>query len=177
MSEPLRERLSWAADSGAIVDGPRRYLMMRPDVLMGAVARLGFDAQRAWLDGWAESTRAHGIASLRAYVDSVGGEPEALMAMTADAAADLGWGRWTLRRESGGLALVMANSPFVAGWCAVDPDPARHAVCAPVRGMLHALASLVLQGPVVVTEVDCAALHAVPDSVDHVCRFQAREVT
>ena len=32
----LRDRLRWDAARGAIADGPRRYLMVRPDVLMGA---------------------------------------------------------------------------------------------------------------------------------------------
>ena len=176
LSEPLRERLNWATDRGAIADGPRRYLMMRPDVLMGAVAQLAPTAQQAWLDAWAGSTRARGAASLRAYADAVGGDPDALLAATTEAAADLGWGRWTLRREPGGLALDLAHSPFVAGWREVDPGPALHPVCAPVRGMLGALAALVLRGPVSVTEFDCAARHAAPDRLDHVCRFHAREV-
>ena len=33
----LRDRLQWGPQAGQLHDGPRRYLMMRPDVLMGAL--------------------------------------------------------------------------------------------------------------------------------------------
>jgi hypothetical protein len=36
----LRARLRWTGAEGAIHDGPRRYLLMRADVLMGMLRRL-----------------------------------------------------------------------------------------------------------------------------------------
>lgn len=173
MSPPLRERLSW--HDGAVHDGPRRYLMMRPDVLMGAVAALDDGARAALLAAWASSTCTHGGASLQAYAQQVGGDAESLMAATTAAAADLGWGTWALRREPWGLALQVANSPFVDGWCAAAGGttkvPASGPVCAPVRGMLTALARLLLPGYVQVEETHCAAMQAGPACS---CRFEAR---
>ena len=41
----LRDRLAWDEGRGALQDGPRRYLMMRPDVLMGMLRRLPPEAR------------------------------------------------------------------------------------------------------------------------------------
>lgn len=170
MTAPLRDRLSW--HDGAVHDGPRRYLMMRPDVLMGALAALDDDdARAAWLSAWAESTRRHGGASLQAYAQQVRGDGDALIAATTAAAADLGWGAWTLRRERWGLALDVVNSPFVDGWRTAAASAAPQPVCAPLRGMLTALAGLLSPGGLQVEETHCAAMQAGPACT---CRFEAR---
>jgi hypothetical protein len=167
----LRDRLQWMEGQGAVADGPRRYLMMRPDVLMGAVALLDDGARDALLQAWAASTREHGGASLRAYADPVGGDADALMATTAAAAADLGWGRWTWQRSSAGLALEVANSPFVDGWRAAAAHASLQPVCAPLRGMFSALLDVLQPDATPVNEVWCAAMH---DHPDRPCRFEAK---
>ena len=182
----LRERLRRDADLGALHDGPRRYLMMRPDVLMGAVARLPAMAQREMFEALAASTREHGADSLRAYAASVGGDAGALMAATAQAAADLGWGVWSLQHEEEVLHLTVSSSPFAAGWPCGEPalqralttsqpeQPLRagQPVCAPIRGMLEALAGIVLGTRATAVESECVACGAAS------CRFTAlRAVT
>lgn len=169
MTTPLRERLSW--QDGAVHDGPRRYLMMRPDVLMGALSALDDAARGAMLAAWASSTQRHGGASLQAYAQQVGGDAQALMAATSAAAADLGWGEWTLRQEPWGLSLQVAGSPFVDGWRSATGAAAPVPVCAPIRGMLTALAGLLMGGVPQVQEVLCAATQ--PDGACS-CRFEAR---
>ena len=67
----LRDRLTWDEGRGALQDGPRRYLMMRPDVLMGAVVTMDEAARSAWLQAWADSTARHGGGSLKAYAEAV----------------------------------------------------------------------------------------------------------
>lgn len=172
----LRERLQWGPQPGQIHDGPRLYLMMRPDVLMGAVIRLGPAARADMLQALAESTHDNGMDSLRAYAQSLNGDREALIAATVAAAADLGWGEWAVSREGEELVLQVRNSPFVAGWrlasrlastAADRPLSAEAPVCSPVRGMFTALAGLVLDRPLRVIECQCAATaEALP-----ACRF------
>ena len=173
----LRDRLQW--NEGRIADGPRRYLMMRPDVLMGALAPLPAATRYSVLQAWAAAAERYGGDSLRAYARSLGpGQEESLLQTTAEAAADLGWGRWSLRREGDVLQLQVHGSPFVAGWrAAVSGAPgavdafgtAPGAVCAPVQGLLAALAEAVLGAPVQATELHCAAQHG-----GESCRFEAR---
>ena len=168
MTTLLRQRLQW--DGAAVHDGPRRYLLMRPDVLMGAALRLDGAARAALFDALAASTAQHGSDSLRAYAAQVGGDAAALLEATASAAADLGWGRWTLQRLDDALQLDVHDSPFAAGWRAAAGTDAPHSVCAPIRGMFTALAAQVQDAPVQVEETACAA----QTDTGGICHFIAR---
>ena len=98
-------------------------------------------ARRCWTPGQS-STCTHGGASLQAYARQLGGDTQALIDATIDAAADLGWGRWTVQTvqsDPGGPQLQVSNSPFVDGWRAAAKQSAAQPVCAPVRGMFTAL--------------------------------------
>lgn len=187
----LRQRLNWSAD-GALHDGPRRYLMMRTDVLMGTLLRLSTEAQADWLQAWAASTREHGAASLQAYAALSGADAAALADSTLQAAADLGWGCWAIEPLDDGLQLQVHGSPFVQGWRAAQPEPgpthgpaavtapglpecapstATAPVCAPISGLFTALAGMLLHNPVEVTETTCAATQGAPHDL---CTFAAR---
>jgi predicted hydrocarbon binding protein len=168
----LQQRLTWRAHGGAVFDGQRRYLLMRPDVLMGALPRLDAAARAQWLAAVAASAAEHGAQSLAAYAAAVGDDAEALLASTIDAAADLGWGRWRISREGEVLVLDVADSPFAAGWRACAPGPCDGAVCAPIRGLFTALAARVEGAAVVVDERRCVAADATAGS----CRFTARRL-
>lgn len=153
---PLRERLSWQA--GAVHDGPRRYLLMRPDVLMGALVLLDEATRLRVLAALQASAREHGGASLRAYAEASPGDGAALINTTEAAAADLGWGRWQLRQEPSRLTLEVTGSPFAAGWLASSGGArAGCAVCAPIVGLFSALAALVLGSDVQASERRCVA--------------------
>ncbi len=168
----LQQRLVWGED-GALHDGPRRYLMMRTDVLMGTLQRLPADAQRAWLQAWAASTREHGGSSLQAYAQMVGADAAALTNSMVQAAADLGWGRWAVSQHEAGLQLQVQGSPFVHGWRAAQAasgapvGAAPQPCCAPISGLFSALAGMLLQGPVAVRETHCAAQQAGSASACH----------
>lgn len=131
----LRARLRWSASDGAIHDGPRRYLMMRPDVLMGVLRRLPPGERAHVAEAFADAVADHGVDSIRAYFRQVGEDPSALLASTVRAAADLGWGAWRFEPGPGRLGLEVAGSPFAQGFGASDAP-----VCAPIRGMLRAVA-------------------------------------
>lgn len=136
---------------GELCEGPRRYFLMRPDVLMGMFERLDDDARRRALNAFAESAEANGADSLRAYFDAVGRDVPSLLTVTAEAAADLGWGRWRLSAGDGRVELSVENSPF-AKTSATGPT------CAPIRGLLAALARTALGSQVDCRETVCAAL-------------------
>ncbi len=160
----LRERLRWDAGRGAILDGGTRYLMIRADSLMGLFARLGPAVREAALEAFRASLREHGARSAARYRDAGGGDREALIAAIERGAADLGWGRWRLRDEGGGRVLLeVDDSPFAAGH-----GPADGPVCAPIAGMLEAVAGLLLGEPASARELECAAGGAAR------CRFEAR---
>jgi hypothetical protein len=168
----LRKRLSWV--DGAVYDGARRYLLMRPDALMGALVRLADDAVRQqWLDAVTDSVREHGGQSLRSYAAAPVTDAQDLVDRTADAAADLGWGQWKVESAPGRggetmWLLTVESSPFAAGWLtAATGASAPQPVCAPITGIFSALAEQVLGGAVEVRESRCAAQGAAA------CRFEA----
>jgi predicted hydrocarbon binding protein len=159
----LRDRLDWSALDGAVHDGPRRYLLMRPDVLMGVLRRLPPPARALAAAAFADSVAEHGADSIRAYFRQVGEDPSALLAATARAAADLGWGAWTFEPGPRRLGLVVRSSPFAAGH-----GPADAPVCTPIAGMLRAVAAVAAGVECEAVELRCAACGA-PD-----CGFEAR---
>jgi hypothetical protein len=159
----LRARLSWSVDDGAIRDGPRRYLMMRPDVLMGMLRRLGPEARAQAMAAFADSVAAHGADSIRAYFRQVGEDPSALLAATVGAAADLGWGAWHFEPGRERLGLAVRASPFAEGF-----GPSQVPVCAPIAGMLQAVATVATGIDCEVRELRCVACGAAR------CEFEAR---
>ena len=163
---PLKERLVFDAAAGTVHDGPRRYLLMRPDVLMGMLRRLPPPQRAQAMSAFADAIGEHGADSLRAYLAQLGGDRRALIDATIAAAGDLGWGRWRLAQDGGELAMSVQGSPFAEGYGAADAP-----VCAPVRGMFGALAARVRDTPMHAEELACAAMGA------PCCTFVARPVS
>lgn len=140
-------------------DGEARYLVIRNDSLMGLFQRLEEPARGAALHAFAESLAEHGGRSAKSYRAE---DAEAFLSRVTAMAARLGWGRWVFAREDDALRLVVENSPFAAGY-----GSAAAPVCAPIAGMLQAIASLALGAPAVVEETRCAAAGAAE------CAFRA----
>jgi predicted hydrocarbon binding protein len=162
--KPFRERLTWDTEVGELRDGEVRYLLIRPDTLMGMFALLEPAVAAAALAALGRSTAEHGRLSAARYREMGADDSERLIATIEATAPQLGWGRWRLAREGSGLSLVVANSPFAAGH-----GPAQAPVCAPIAGMLAAVAGLVA-GPgarIEAHESTCAAQGAPR------CRFHA----
>lgn len=137
--------------SGTIFDGDRRYLMMRPDVLMGMFRELPATTRDMVLAALAESAHRHGGKSVSAYQEA-GGRAQ-LQQTVVDGAAAFGWGIWHIHSEPGKAELEVENSPFAAGYGASEIP-----VCAPVNGIFHSLAQALLGSEVEVVETHCAAM-------------------
>jgi uncharacterized protein len=159
----LSERLVFDADLGEIRDQTRRYLMLRPEVLMGALRRLEVPARRIALEAFAASVAAHGKDSVLAYREHAGADDGRLLQAMEGAAAALGWGHWRFEPGATALALTVENSPFAAGFGACEQP-----VCAPIAGMLQAVAEVVLGREVDSVEHTCVAAGAAA------CTFEAR---
>ena len=145
------------------LDGEVRYVTLRADTLMGMFRELPGPLRAQALSALASSTVKHGGDSARAYLESGAGDAAALLARVEKTAAEFGWGTWRFcERSSTRLALEVANSPFASGYGAADTE-----VCAPITGMLEAVAGLVLGGACEVREVECRARGAAR------CRFEA----
>lgn len=159
------ERLHADHAAGTIVDGERRYLMLRADVLMGLFHELPPALHQQALAALARSAQRHGGQSVQAYRLEEGGQ-QALLATMVSAAAALGWGAWDIAVHQDGVELRVLNSPFADGH-----GPATRPVCAPISGIFNSLAGALLGTGVVVAEYQCAAQGG------DCCRFRASRPT
>ncbi len=149
---------------GELSIGGIRYLLMRPDVLMGVARELENIAPDVFFRALEKSAFLHGMRSFERYRDEGRFEGRDPLESTCNIAASLGWGEWVAHRHpDGSRSIEVRNSPFSAGFGA-----SRLPVCAPVVGILRALA-LVFHGPgTEVEEVACCSQGA------QVCRFLLR---
>lgn len=161
---PLHERLAYDLENGQVLDGPRRYLLMRPDVLMGAFDGLPPDLRAQVLAELSKSVTRYGGKSVEAYLAEVG--VNALLDVMVDNSASLGWGCWKFNLEAeGSLRLEVRNSPY-----AVATSNGQQVACYPIEGMFLAVARALWGQDVKVRETQCACQGLTP--VGH-CFFQA----
>jgi predicted hydrocarbon binding protein len=149
---PFRERLIFDDAQGAVFDGPRRYLLIRPEALMGIFRPLPGAARKAALEALEASIYQQGSDSARAYLAHGGGDLPTLLETLQDTAPQLGWGRWRFEAEAARLRLEVDNSPFAQGFGHSD-EP----VCHAIRGMLRGLAGIWFGCDCVSRELHCAA--------------------
>lgn len=162
MAQGFRDRLALDEAAGAWFDQTRRYMLIRPEALMGVFRRLDPAPRALALAALEDSIFEQGSDSARAY-RAMGGTGDSLLTVIAQSAPQLGWGQWRFAREGRMLVLSVHNSPFAAGYGA-SATP----VCAAITGMVRAVATLVFEAPCQARETLCAAMGA-----EH-CRFEAQ---
>lgn len=159
----FRERLNFDAGTGAYLDGDIRYMLIRPDALMGLFQRLSDEARAEAFAAIADSITERGRHSASTYVAPE--EIDRLLHVIAESAPQLGWGIWAFTHpDDQSITLEVRNSPFAHAAGDLPPP-----VCFPIVGMLRAVGAMVLGGPVVVSEDACAA-----GGGEEVCRFTIR---
>lgn len=165
LAQGFHSRLTHDVAHGALRDGAIRYLMVRPDVLMGLFARLDPAVRVAALQALGRSVTEFGGRSVAAYRDAGAADPEAMMDTMVTTSAALGWGRWRFTPQpDGAVEVQVENSPFAEGLAASGPVDAP--CCAPIAGMLTAIAPLIVGEGATAHEVDCAAVEG-----GDTCRF------
>ena len=166
MSADFKHRLTFDLAHGELRDGDTRYLIMRADSLMGLFKRLPEPVRIDALKAFAASVAEYGGRSAARYT-AEDGDARYLLATIAANAPQLGWGVWHFSlTEARELQLEVKNSPFAHGYGASLDN-----VCAPITGMLGAVASIVFDAPAQAEELLCACAGG------SVCRFRARRYT
>lgn len=139
--------------AGRLTEDGIRYVMMRPDVLMGVAHELSAEHAAIFFKALENSAFRHAQASFSQYqsrkINVTGEEISGWFAV----AARLGWGRWSLAQIGDhGYEVIVHDSPFAAGH-----GPSAVPVCGAISGVLKAML-LVAGGDVAdVQEVACAA--------------------
>lgn len=153
----LIARMEWVAPCGAIMDGDRRYLMLRADVLMGLFHEMPAELRHRAMQAFATSVRKHGGRSVQAYFEAAGTQPKQFLDTIVQYSEELGWGRWRVGAHgSEAIEITVEHSPFAEGF-GPSPDPVCHAIV----GMLQAVGTIVFGRPASVVETCCAAQEGV----------------
>lgn len=165
----LHERLAFDIARGQVLDGDRRYVLMRADVLMGMFELMPPQLRAQALQACAASVTQYGIDSVRAYQRMANLEGEQLFETVGAGAASLGWGTWTFEHQGQSCRLRVRNSPFAAAARGMG-----HPVCAPIVGMLEAVCTVAWGGPCDAREMSCSHGHAPSTPANQgLCIFEA----
>lgn len=152
LSRPLRDRLT--RNGSAIHDGAIRYMMLRPDVLMGMFDRLPAEMRITTLQALCQSVAENGGKSVGAYLAVAPDNLDQLLRVMIDTAADLGWGKWVLTGNAEtGFDVSVDDSPFAAP----AERPQSVPQCAAITGILTATARAIWPEGACVEETRCAA--------------------
>lgn len=165
LGRSFRERLVHDAANGELRDGMIRYLIMRPDALMGMFARLSDPARTQAFAALADSVAEHGGKSIAAYRASGAAMGAALRRVIVETSAQLGWGVFAFGDlPDGAVVVTVRNSPFAQAMRGQVEK-----ACAPIVGILSAIAPHLAGPGAVAQETRCAASHH-----DDICRFELR---
>jgi len=149
---------------GEFSDGGIRYMLIRPDVLMGLARELVEVGPGVFLSALERSAFVNGMRSFERYRDQGRFEGTDALESTCNIAASLGWGEWVINRQPDGTRLIaVRNSPFAAGF-GTSTIP----VCAPIVGILKAVTVVFPGLGGQVEEITCCSQGA------DVCRFHLR---
>lgn len=162
ITKPFRDRIVFDQAQGQIMDDTRRYMLIRPEALMGIFTRLPHADAAMAMQALMASVYQQGSDSAKAYQRMSEGDGATLLRTVERTAPDLGWGRWTFDLKPRRLTLSVANSPFAQGY-----GPSKLPVCHAITGMLRAVAGIVFERPVLAEEKACAAMGA------PICLFEA----
>jgi len=138
---------------------PPGYILIRPETLVGVQkaieAAIGSRAAECLVAGG----RAGGAKATAALDGDAAGRTRRLLS----AGREIGWGDFALERLTPTTLVVsVAGSPFARAYgAATEP------VCHLTRGVLEALAAVVLERPAAIVETACAAMGA------ERCRFES----
>ena len=153
-----------ASQLGEFSEGGIRYMLIRPDVLMGLARELVGIGPGVFLNALERSAFVNGMRSFERYRDQERFEGSDALTSTCNIAASLGWGEWAVQEQPDGTRLInVRNSPFAAGFGASTIP-----VCAPIVGILKALTMVFPGLASQVEETACCSQGA------DVCRFHLR---
>jgi hypothetical protein len=120
-------------ESGRIVQDGVRYIMMRPDVLMGIFRHLG--SMTVLVKAMEESAFENARDSFNRYKAAGFFDGGDALLKSCAISARLGWGRWRPETKPDGELLVhVHHSPFAAGVGSSEVP-----VCGSISGILRAI--------------------------------------
>lgn len=147
----LTRNIAWVPEDGALFQGDIRYVLMRPDVVMGVLRHVADPA--VLIDAMRRSACENAVNSFNSYKQSGALGNSDPVAHCCEMAGQLGWGSWNVVEQASSQYVVEAvNSPF-----AHAASGEGQAVCGWIAGVLQAVAVAYGHPSAQVSETACAA--------------------
>jgi predicted hydrocarbon binding protein len=174
----ILDELEYDPASGALCYKDVRYLLIRPETIVGFQKAIEKQSQTAAMDALFQGGYQGGYLSAKKYKDQGGylsakkykeiqnlSDKETINFMMA-MGAEIGWGNFRLDQyncDKKKLQISVENSPFAAAY-----SDSTEGVCHLTRGVLCGLATILFSKSCTASEVECAA------KGDHHCVFLIR---
>lgn len=147
-------RLTLEAESGTLSQLGIRYVLMRPDVIMGALNHL--ESPATVVEAMKKSAFENARGSFSRYIETGFSDGVDPIEHACRMAGQLGWGEWRVtRRAAASYAVSVSNSPFIAGVEVRDVK-----LCGWIAGVLKAAAAASFGEHVEADEIGCACMGA-----------------
>ena len=168
-SNSILDSLEWQSSKGALTYEDVRYMLIRPDTLIGlqrfVEAAIG---PEACAEAMMASGYRGGSLSSRRYKELFNYSDHEIVAFMCQMGCEIGWGKFGLLELDPArkrLVIEVADSPIAEAYARDLLRASKHPVCHLLRGVLAGMAVGIFGDHVASEEVECVAMG------DPVCRF------
>jgi predicted hydrocarbon binding protein len=159
----ILDELEYDPASGALCYKDVRYLLIRPETIVGFQKAIEKQSQTAAIDALFQGGYQGGYLSAKKYKETQNLSDEKTINFMMAMGAEIGWGNFRLDQyncDKKKLQISVENSPFAAAY-----SDSTEGVCHLTRGVLCGLATILFSKSCTASEVECAA------KGDHHCVF------
>jgi predicted hydrocarbon binding protein len=162
----ILDELEYDPASGALCYQDVRYLLIRPETIVGFQKAIEKQSQTAAMDALFQGGYQGGYLSAKKYKEIQNLSDKETINFMMAMGAEIGWGNFRLDQyncDKKKLQISVENSPFAAAY-----SDSTEGVCHLTRGVLCGLATILFSKSCTASEVECAA------KGDHHCVFLIR---
>jgi predicted hydrocarbon binding protein len=162
----ILDELEYDPASGALCYKDVRYLLIRPETIVGFQKAIEKQSQTAAIDALFQGGYQGGYLSAKKYKEIQNLSDKETIDFMMAMGAEIGWGNFRLDQyncDKKKLQISVENSPFAAVY-----SDSTEGVCHLTRGVLCGLATILFSKSCTASEVECAA------KGDHHCVFLIR---
>lgn len=162
----ILDELEYDPASGALCYKDVRYLLIRPETIVGFQKAIEKQSRTAAIDALFQGGYQGGYLSAKKYKEIQNLSDKETINFMMAMGAEIGWGNFRLDQyncDKKKLQISVENSPFAAAY-----SDSTEGVCHLTRGVLCGLATILFSQSCTASEVECAA------KGDHHCVFLIR---
>jgi predicted hydrocarbon binding protein len=165
-TNPILDEMVYDPSSGSLRFKDVRYLLIRPETIVGFQKALVENYGHEAADHLFEGGFTGGSLSAETYKKIHGFSDNEIVEFMMNMGSQIGWGHFSLKRYDPSvkyLSVTVKDSPFARAY-----GHSAQGVCHLVRGVLAGMASVLFAGECTADEVECQARG------DERCRFEMK---